>query len=362
MQQPLLVGFPVPPGADSAHLALGVLSPLNGQSDEQVWDFLDGLYDADQGLFLTTLPFLHAKGDTFVLAEAPDFDSPPNGARLQAAGTRVGAFTVSCRVFYTPECIPETEKEVAQDLDLIYQRMTKAFHFTDLPRLRSPFSHIVLKGEPPSLAGVQGYETYIVPQTYRRCEHAAGLYRQDTGILYLCYSAAQGILPQILIHEYFHSVQFAYPNVLNSNTEDRIIEGTAKVAEDSYFLDGDMSRTDNGGWEKLHTVDSTLNAGVSTDGTFEEYDAQDFWAYVGQRFQRGLDYLEPILEEGGATTDGIAAALKSEFGLSFGDIYWGWVKNQVIEKVYKLGGGLGDPCKLEQGALYQRSVAGPVEL
>jgi hypothetical protein len=117
-----------------------------------------------------------------------------------------------------------------------------------------------------------------------------------------------------MIHEYFHATQHGYA-LVQQDTEAGdeqawIIEGMATAAKESYFLDGQMLRSQIGGWEKPQKVDDALDVGVWEDVPRDEYFAQDFWVYVGQRFGLGLGYLAPILEAGGATTGGVMAALE----------------------------------------------------
>jgi hypothetical protein len=362
-QQPLLVGFPVPPGADTAHLALGTLTTLyeEGANGEPYWDFLDGLYDAEQNLFLTTLPYLSAAGQTFALAEHPDFDSPPNGALAQAAGKRVGVFTVDCKLFLNPaDCTPATEELVAGYLNDIYTRLTSdSMGFTEFPYLRSPLGHIILE-HTTSLESVQGFAARIQPAglSLTECKNSAGSYNHELARLTICLDPAKGIttnLVHTMIHEYFHATQYGYAifqqDVEAGNEQDWIIEGMATAAKESYFVDNEMLRTQLGGWERPQKVDDALDVGISTDNSLNEYFAQDFWVYVGQRFGLGLGYLAPILQTGGATTAGVIAALENELGVPFHELYWGWVKNQVFEKELDLGGGLGARCTLTNDAL-----------
>ena len=44
-------------------------------------------------------------------------------------------------------------------------------------------------------------------------------------------------------------------------------------------------------------------------------------------------------------------ALENIYGESFANLYWGWAKNQVMEKEYDLGSGLGNQCELTVDAL-----------
>ena len=49
----------------------------------------------------------------------------------------------------------------------------------------------------------------------------------------------------------------------------------------------------------------------------------------------GLGYLKPLFERGG-TTEAAAQFFAEVHGTTLGAEYWGWVKNQAIEKEYKI--------------------------
>ena len=375
LAEPLLIGFPVPQEADPAHLALAVLDDQEPftTTAQLAWYFLDGLYDADQGLFLTTLSALKAAGNVYVLAEHYSFDSPANDSELQDAGTTVGAFTVSCRAFpESDDCLPATEEQVAIYLDQIHTRMTNDFGFPAVPRLQSPLGRIVMAEDQNSLAYVSGFTASITPHSYFRCENAGGIYRPDRGLLYLCYDPAEGITaytPNVLIHEYFHAVQYSYAKVFDPDSEDPppppeawIIEGMATMAMESYYLDDTVVRSTEQEWQKpLLKIDESPRHAIWGDEPLNEYYAQDFWVYMGQRFLEDLGYVDQILEEGGATTEGVALALAAKFNVPFDELFWGFVKNQAIENLYSLGDNEGILCTANYGALGGLHIVWPYD-
>ena len=55
----------------------------------------------------------------------------------------------------------------------------------------------------------------------------------------------------------------------------------------------------------------------------------------------GLDYLKPLFERGG-TTEAAAQFFAEVHGTTLGAEYWGWVKNQAIEKEYKISDAMGE--------------------
>jgi hypothetical protein len=361
IDKPFVIAMPVPAGADTAHLALGVLTASTEDTVTSVpqWHFLDGLYDAGQNLFLTTLNSVSAAGQRFVLAQHPDFDSPANGSQVQSAGTRVGNFTVDCYFFTIPgECTAETEEMVAGHLFDIFQRLTsESMGFTHFPYLRSPLGHIFI-GHTTSLLSVEGFAARIEPETVGTCIGNDGFYTYDLAELTLCYEPADGITTAklyVLIHEYFHATQYGYAIVQQDRDAGLkkawITEGMASAAEESYFLDGEMERLSPSRGNGMQKVDDALDVGQSGDLTSEEYDAQDFWVYVGQRFGVGLGYIATLLEDGGITNEGVFAQLQNQFGVPFPDLYWEYVKNQVIEHQVDLGEEPGIACQLTNEAL-----------
>jgi hypothetical protein len=96
------------------------------------------------------------------------------------------------------------------------------------------------------------------------------------------------------------------------------------------------------GSQSLHAIDHGL---TSTDGV-DEYQAQDFWIYFGMKNSLGLDYLKPLFERGG-TTEVAARFFAEVHGTTLGAEYWGWVKNQAIEKTFKIFDAMGaDKCHI----------------
>jgi hypothetical protein len=248
--------------------------------------------------------------------------------------------------------------------------MTNDFDFPTSPRLQSPLGRIVVEEDQNSLAYVSGFIAYITPRSYYRCENAGGLYRPDRALLYLCLDPAEGLTdytPSVLIHEYFHAIQYGYTKVFDPDSDDPppppeawIIEGMATMAMESYFLEDEVVRSANEPWQKpLLVVNASPRHGVWGDDAENEYHAQDFWVYIGQRFGEDLGYLDPILEEGGATTEGTAVALEGMFGIPFKELYWGFVRNQIIENLYDLGDANGTLCTLNEAALFGPPVQWP---
>ena len=64
----------------------------------------------------------------------------------------------------------------------------------------------------------------------------------------------------------------------------------------------------------------------------EEYQAQDFWTYVGLKYNSYLSYLQPILEEGATIVQIHDRLLESVGSGDPNELYWEWAKNQAFER------------------------------
>lgn len=353
-ESPLLLAFPVPAGADSDHLALAVLQAGGWISDIDeslaAWSFLEGMVDPGRGQFLTTVAGLKQDGDIYTLVEHPDFESPPNiGSPATVTRTpQFDQFTAHCLNFINPtDCTAAIENVVGGFLSDVYAHIQTVHDFKD-PRLR--YMDETLAFDPHSY-NYLGYTVYLEPYNYGYCVGHGGYYEPMSGRLVLCYNPTQGITSNslyILVHEFFHATQYAYLETLadyaDRSEEKWVIEGMATSAMKSYSTN-EMLRTDLFGG--LHAVDIPLEYSGG-DSDLDEYLAQDFWVYYGQRNGLGLSYLESILEQG-ATSQAVVDVLG---GGEFLDDYWNWVKNHVMEPEIDYEGVLGTPCELEPQAVF----------
>jgi hypothetical protein len=346
-QQPLLVAFPVPPGADTAHLVLAKLVSGAGVHDandgQESWLFLEGFYDPSDNLFLTTLGGLTGDGHTFVLTTHPDFESPSNSAPA-SANPGVSLIQAKCVHFSAPSpCTSSIEEQMEVFVTNVYGHIKQNKEFPD-PRLR--YLHETLDYNPNSLSSL-GYMMYIEPHDSGWCDRleALGYYDPAEGYMVLCYNPLQGIDDDVLsalVHEYFHATQYAYQPILEDweqgNEEAWVVEGMAKGTEKSYTIN-EMRRSEAGGWVELHLVDQTLKEGSDNIPYF----AQDFWVYHGLNNDLDLKYLRDILTEGSEAVD-VASALGDGQRLP---PYWEWAKNQVMEKQETFNNRLQRPCWIE---------------
>jgi hypothetical protein len=355
---PLLAAFPVPGGVSTDNLALAVLQSGEGSQDVdpsvQDWILLEGLYDPAENKFLTTLASLNAAGRMFVLVEHPDFDSPANTrAPSGMAHPDAPLFSVNCVNFSDPAaCTATTENQVSSFLGDIYDRLQTELGFAE-PRLRNLAGS--LNASSPSLNSL-GYSAYIEPHDTGFCDsrQAGGYFDQREGRLVLCLNPNVGLDPDyvhILIHEYFHATQYGYPATFNDylgrQDDAWVIEGMAKAAEESYFVN-EMVRSEVGGWVQLHDVDQPMEV----VDTLNEYFAQDFWVFHGQKNGQGLEYLQSYLAQGASTQ--MVATLLGDGQFMAG--YWDWAKNQALEKTVNFNGKLGAACSLLAEVAPQKEI------
>lgn len=363
-ERPFILAFPVAPGTVTDTLALAVLTAGEAVHDAdpnvQAWSLLEGMFDAEQNLFLTTIAGLHEQGNSFVLVAHPDFNSPPNGAPAPASvGGQFDLFNVRCQHFVPASgCTATIESDVETTLELIYTRIHEDLGFFE-PRLR--YLDETLHYNPNSLSSL-GYTVYIHPHDFGHCARAAGYYEPATGKLVLCMNAGFGPEPDhvyTLVHEYFHATQFAYPPILddylNGEAEDWIVEGMATAAEKSTAYDNQMVRSDVGGWLQLHKVDISLlfgNANNRPAPDLEPYFAQDFWVFYGLLNGMGLPYLQDVLVQGAKAEDVVMTLGDGNFL----PVYWEWAKNQVMEKAYNFDGVLQSPCFVEEQVVQEFEI------
>jgi hypothetical protein len=349
---PLILAFPIPAGTGTGNLALALLRSGAGASDAdpdaQDWTFLEGMVDHDRNLFLTTIAGLKQDGLVSSLVEHPDFESPPNDGSAEptlvdSRSAQTNLFLVNCVAFLLPnDCTAVTEIDAANYLNEIYDRIHTDLGYPQ-PRLR--YWHGSLAYLPNSIGNL-GYMAYIEPTWTRFCQGADGYYEHLSGRLVLCYDPSIGFSTskvQAIIHEYFHATQYAYLEVLadwfDRSEEPWVIEGMAASVMESYFYDEMVRYT---GYGSLHIVDISLeHAGAFSE--IDEYLAQDFWVYYGQKNGLDMTYLKTILERG-STSQVVVDILGDGEYL---EAYWDWAKNQAMEAQVDFDGALATPCELE---------------
>jgi hypothetical protein len=367
---PFVLGLPVPAGVSLDHLAIAVLVPgdliLDGDGDS--WALLDGLYDPDHQLLLGALSVLLQGGLTVTVVSSEEFTSraATSTAPLQGSGSvpalqRLAASAASLvevkcstefRAPATPEtCGPTDEASAATAFQSVHDAMA-ALGFKS-PRLYRRFLTIGLL--PPRIE----YGPYKL--RLRPCSMTApvslGLYDAVKQEIWVCidHNGFGPAADDVLRHEYFHAIQYAYGNVYAAAQDktrtqwERLlwfIEGQATAAA---FSGTHMARETA---PPVRVIDFSLLDDKDLPGrrtALLEYRAQDFWVYLGRRLGRGLDYLIPFLEEGPLPAD-VDETLRDEIGSAdlpdLGTAFWEWSKNQVYEKTLDLGNQvLGPSCE-----------------
>lgn len=352
-----VVGLPVPEGTEPEKLALAIFVPeelVEGHEEGDsvpVWSFIDGFYDADTGLLLGATGALNIEGQPVTIVASESFTTKPAGeASVPSQPGRVArsvnlrikgnlGFIGTCGPGFDASNAPETcgdgdKTAAASALETVYNDLIDLGFAT--PRLYRRPERIV----------VHQNIALVVPGPYvielRPCSQPgpAGRYILSTKKAWACIgtNGFDSGRVDVVRHEYFHATQFAYPEVLakSASYEGWWVEGQASASERSVPT---LMRDSRG----VRDIDVSL---VSKTG---KYQAQDFWIFLGMNLGRNLDYMIEFLEEG-PTAQQANAAIQAEFPQEgdLGDVYWEWVKNQILEKSIDIGGGvLGNPCELE---------------
>jgi hypothetical protein len=269
-------------------------------------------------------------------------------------------------------CLAVLDELNAADADFAAQ----GFAFPGVPRLRcASLDCSTVTQDPLDIEmGVQVLDA-------SECRHsfgghlASGTFNTITGAFTVCVPSG-GIpsddwLRYTVRHHLFHAVQFRFPLVRHAPAgvpagDVWVIEGTADAAVESGAA---MRRTEGGGAElqrALRRAEVTLTDDHEQVSTLP-YETQDFWVYLFQASHRSapLGELKPFFELG-ASTESVAVALENSGGVqafgTLGQEYWGWVKNQVMEKTdvkFENDDGttaLKNPCQLELGLIGRGDV------
>ncbi len=367
---PFVIGLPVPAEADPGALALAVLLEPGdmtdvGEPSGSHWQLLEGVYDPNEGYFVTTVALLTQSGRTFVLVQAPGWSSPVAGsASAPSAGLAPqqvgGDFQVRCRGFQSDDndlgitCSQSDEGDLETVLaDAFADYRGVGFAPPHLKKTIDPSAALLW----PYNSGL-GFLEYVAElRPFRSVDEDddiwlcgvrpsgamnLGGYSPATRKFYVCIDNA-GVTArgaEVAHHEYFHATQYGYPAVRRSHA-DWVIEATATASERSLAtMLRDPSR-------ELRVVDVPLTlAGPD----FIEYTTQDLFVYAGRVLGRGLEYLIDVFEEG-ASNGGLDAAFE-DLGFTGGlpTLYWSWAKNQAFEAEFDLGAAeLGSTCALTTG-------------
>jgi hypothetical protein len=201
---------------------------------------------------------------------------------------------------------------------------------------------------------------YIEPPTSSGCAVTegsyAGYYAPTDQRLVICFdpnTAPTDFHFRTLTHELFHAVEFAYDDVLsdwkNGQSEDWITEGAASASEESWDQ-SDLKRSPD--FPDLRYVDVAFFEDCCIY-ELQPYHAQDFWVFVGQKYDFDLHYLAGIFDNG-ADPSAVDSGMPASAPLR--EAYWEWVKNQTFEKAIDFDGYLTDECVYQEDAVENLEV------
>jgi len=352
-EQHFVIGMPVAQEIGTDHLAIAVLVPKEyvfghseGYEPVDTWSVADGFYDANTGQLYGVLGFLPQEGmvvtivrnSAFHTKEANNTGSSTRGsgglAQLQASR----GFKAVCSSNFDWEDVPESCTDaVKADVESEFKR--NYAEFTSAGFLPPNLYH-----EPDTIIADGVQTTTVIPGPYQITLHPCSKHKKSNGMylggkkkIWVCFNK-DGITSgekNTITHEYFHATQWQYSGVLEdgSNYDGWVLEGTARAAQSSLDT-----------WEKTGGVrDIDLPLGKKRG----QYQAQDFWIYLGMREGKDLTYLIPFFEEGSETED-VDAVIQRDYPHlnSLSEVYWDWVKNQAFEKRIDFDGVLGAQCEL----------------
>ncbi len=338
--KPLLVGLPVPAGADPARLAAAVLLPSESLTDQtepaghaRSWATAPGRYDAPNGLFVFTVGAMLPEGVTLVLFEHTANEPLPEPA---ARAAQAALYSVRCDPTrpHANICDQANRTRVAAELEAAHREYVDDLGFRQ-PRLVRLAGRFVGAQLVP-VAGVVTYHGAVIAQDTCADSNGkpmSGQYSFAALELLVCFNSgtSPADIRRTVRHELFHAIQASYTQLTldrdaaGLEQTDWLVEGTATAAEESGV--GFMARSPLTGLRRAS--DPLLDRAEG-----RAYAAQDFWVYVGlQGLQgdNGLGYLRPILEQG-------ATPEHADNAMNVGDAYWAWAKNQIFEHYQTMGG------------------------
>lgn len=348
-ETPLLLGLPVPAGADPARLALALRLPAGAATEggAPTWSLSQGSYDAATGLFVATLTRLPPEDATAVLVEH-EANQPIAGGGAAAVAQANPQFLIGCwSLGATGACSANNKALLQNELVQAWNSFVLTHKFRK-PALVSSAGVFVGPNYTPTVvpdAYVHNIFITTAPCVDEQGEGYGGRYHPATLALEICIPdgpfAMDAFTRRVVRHELFHAVQYAYPGLAQDYDLPEVgwmVEGTAALASASES--GLLAAPD---FKPRLISDPLLD--LADD---HEYEAQDFWVYAGRVLGKDLDYLQPIFEAGGTAQD--AASV-----IDLAGSYWGFIKNQSMEKLTPINAPYEEPrCSQEFKRIGQR--------
>ncbi len=405
-RSPFSISVPVDGGqVDAEHLALAVLVPgeeIHFQAEctaedcsalgpGDAWFPVSGVYRPQSSRFETALPFLAREGRTVVLVESQDYSSPAvpagQGWYRDTTTSRFQKYCLSASALSGLLCSMGSAFPSAvmpQNQSSSFRAYCRNFGSSNIncgnsettaieDEVTANYADLTGVGFGDPYLGLDSngdYELEIRPfwegdsdiDNLDSCEvvdegRNLGMYNSNTRTFIVCIGD-RGVTDRtrsIARHEYFHATQYGYAGFRNSPKDKWVVEGTATAAENSLNTFGrDLGRD-------LHQIDVSLKE----DQGFIEYQAQDFWVYLGLFFEQSsaginLGYLVDVFMEGkdaAAVDQALQNSPTYPLSLDLPQAYWRWARNQFyLQSVQSGVDGPGSQINEDVATLQQVNV------
>ncbi len=384
--QPFVVGLSVPAGIDTAGLALAVLERDNvyasfvpPDDDDEAplgpsWIVLEGAYEPASNLVLAPVLALDQGGWDVVLVRADGFETTvigefDPGAFVDTSSTLAFAGVCGPGFADAVETCTAADRSVAAGmLEESYFNLTD-FGFTARPRLMRAASSWDISFNPLRIRIVPG--PYLVELRPSSAEIAGGMFSSSTGRIWIAIGTA-GVdesRRRVVRHEYVHATQYGYGVTFASTDEwlrsRWVEEGQAVLLDGGYAA---LRRANRGVRAMDFSLERSKWSGSSwLPGPASEYETQDFWLYLANRFgHTDASFVRPFMERGMLAAD-VDQVLRAQYPAVFGGAgadsglsraYWEWAKNQVFTKqVAMTDPRFGQTCAFTAGSATPTVIA-----
>lgn len=384
---PFVLALPVPDEVSPDHLAIAYFDrgrvefgePIGDEVEGTVaWVFLDAFFDDETRLLFAPVYDVTPEGWEAVIVRSDRFETGRTTSAESLSGQQTFApldFEATCSPLFDGSGVPETcgdteRGAAAGDLENVYDDLT-GLGFTDQPKLT--FEAEAVRVAITSLVPLQ-YDVRVDPAAWvmelRPASQVnnAGMYSSGSGSFWAAIGTG-GVTAgtrTTIRHEYFHATQYGYdPDLSAGWLRARFsIEGQAVLSENS------VPALDRDGFGP-RAIDDTLLRSRWTGSSwgpapFSEYQAQDFWLFLGERGgHTDLAYIAPFAEEGMAPED-VDVVLERDWSGTYPDgledAYWDWVKNQAFEARHDLDGAMNGDCTFDASRVSTVDLtAGPAQ-
>ena len=385
---PFLIGLLVPEGVDVGGLAIGVREtdnvyvsfvPPEGEDAgvlEASWVVLEGLYHPESNRLFTPVLALQESGWDAVIVRAEGYETMVIDDEVTGEAVRADTaptFEGRCGPGFAdaPEtCTAADRLAISEMLEEAYLDLT-ALGFTTKPRLMRGTSRIVVHYTPPIMLTFTWVPApYLIELRPSSAANAGGMFSIGTGRIWIAMGTT-GVTEgrrRVVRHEYVHATQYGYDPIHRSGEWLRsrwTEEGQAVLLESGY---DPLARANRA----VRAVDISLehskwDGSNWLDGPAVEYQSQDLWLYLANRFgHEDASFLEPFMAEGMRAVE-VDRVLRSNYPAAFGGsgadsglarAYWEWVKNQTFTKEVDMGSvRFGTTCSFTAGSATHTSLS-----